>query len=95
MAEKISDRLRALVNGDERRSAPVVVRLSADLSGNALKSAVHDLTTRIDGAEYLSISGTVHGQVPLNDVPQVSELPGVEWIDLEKEVPIDELIDPY
>jgi hypothetical protein len=70
------------------------VRLRGGLSGKKLQSAVRKIESRMQGAEYLSISGTVHGQIPLNVVASVSDLPEVEWIDVEKEVPIEELIDP-
>jgi hypothetical protein len=94
MAGKLSDRLQAMVNQDSERTASVKVRLRTDLSGKKLKNAVRKIESRIDGAEYLSISGTVHGQIPLKKVVSVSDLPEVEWIDVEKEVPIEELIDP-
>jgi hypothetical protein len=94
MRNKLSDRLQALVNQDSERTAPVQVRLRADLSGKKVKNAVRKIESQITGAEYLSISGTVHGQIPLSEVARVSDLPEVEWIDLEKEVPIEELIDP-
>jgi hypothetical protein len=94
MAGKMSDRLQAMVDEDAERTAPVKVRLRAGLIGKELKNAVREIESRIEGAEYLSISGTVHGQLPLNSVESVSELPEVEWIDVEKEVPIEELIDP-
>jgi hypothetical protein len=94
MAGKLSDRLQAMVNQDSARTAPVKVRLRADLSGKRLKNAVRKIESHIAGAEYLSISGTVHGKIPLKAVAGVSDLPEVEWIDVEKEVPIEELIDP-
>jgi len=91
---KLSDRLQTLVNQDSERTAPVKVRLQADLSGKKLKSAVRKIESHIIGAEYLSISGTVHGQMPLSAVARLSALPEVEWIDVEKEVPMKDLIDP-
>ena len=94
MASKLSDRLQDLVNQDSERTASVQVRLRADLNGKKLKNAVRKIESHIAGAEYLSISGTVHGRMPLSAVARVSDLPEVEWIDLEKEVPIEELIDP-
>jgi len=94
MASKLSDRLQALLNQHSEQTTPVKVRLQADLSGRTLKNVVRKIALRLTGAEYLSISGTIHGHIPLNAVAQVSQLPEVEWIDIEKEVPIDELIDP-
>ncbi|MCI0458950.1 MAG: hypothetical protein L0Z62_18485 [Gemmataceae bacterium] len=94
MANKLSDRPQAMIDQNGERIAPVKVRLRADLRGQKLKNAVRKIESRIDGAEYLSISGTVHGQIPLKAVASVSALPEVEWIDVEKEVPIEELIDP-
>jgi len=82
-----------MVSQDGERTAPVKVRLRADLSGKKLKNAVRKVESRINRAEYLSISGTVHGEVPLNAVARVSDLPEVESIDVEVEVPIEELID--
>ncbi len=94
MPSKLSDRLQALLNTDSERTAPVMVLLRADLSGTKLKNAVRKIESHLDGAEHLSISGTVHGQMPLREVARVSKLPEVEWIDVEKEAPIEELIDP-
>lgn len=94
MDGKLSDRLRTMLDQDGGRTAPVKVRLRADLSAKRLKEAVREIGSRVSGAEYLSISGTLHGQIPLHAVASVSSLPEVEWIDLEKEVPIEELIDP-
>jgi hypothetical protein len=93
MASKLSDRLQALVKQDNEQTAPVMVLLRADLTGMKLKNAVRKIESHLDGAEYLSISGTVHGQMPLREVARVSKLPEVEWIDVEKEAPIEELID--
>jgi hypothetical protein len=94
MAGKLSDRLQALVDRDSEGTAPVKVRLRAGLSGRQLKNAVRKIESRLDGAEYLSISGTVHGEIPLRAVASVSAFQEVEWMDVEKEVPIEELIDP-
>jgi hypothetical protein len=94
MASKMSDRLQALINEDSARTAPVKVRLRAELSGKKLKNAVRKIESCIAEAEYLPISGTVHGLIPLAAVAEVSELPEVEWIDVEKAVPIEKLIDP-
>ena len=94
MASKVSGRLQALVNEDSTRIAPVKVRLRADLRGKKLENAVRKIECHLGGAEYLPISGTVHGQMPLKAVANLSDLPEVEWIDVEKEVTIEELIDP-
>jgi hypothetical protein len=94
MMSKLSERLEAMVHQDGEQTAPVQVRLRAGLNNRERTNVVRKLQTRIPGAEYLKISGTVHGQVRLNAVERVSELPEVEWIDVEKEVPIEELIDP-
>jgi hypothetical protein len=94
MSGKLSDRLEAMVNQGSERTAPVQVRLRAGLNGRERTNVVRKLKSRIGGAEYLKISGTVHGRIPLDAVASVSELPEVEWIDVEKPVPIEELIDP-
>ena len=94
MDSKMSDRLRAMVRQARAKAAPVKVRLRAGLSGRQLTGAVRELRSRLGGAEYLSISGTVHGTLPLDAAETVAGLPEVEWVDVEPEVPIEELIDP-
>jgi hypothetical protein len=93
IASNLSDRLQALVDRDGKRIAPVKVRLRADLSETTRASAVQRIKSLMTRAEYLSISGTVHGQMPMNAIALVSDLPEVEWIDVEQEVPIEELLD--
>jgi hypothetical protein len=83
-----------MLNRDSERIAPVQARLRADLKGKELKNAVGKIESYLDGAEYLPISGTVHGHIPLSAVASLSDLPEVEWIDVETEVPSEELIDP-
>jgi len=94
MSGKLSDRLAALADTRPRGSAPVTVRLRADLSAGEVRGAVRELGLRIDGAEYLSISGTVHGQLSLGTLGDVAALPEVEWVDLERSAAVEELIDP-
>jgi hypothetical protein len=94
MDSKMSDRLQAMVRQAGAKTAPVKVRLRAGLSGKKLTGAVKKLQSRLGGAEYLAISGTVHGTLPLDTAETVAGLPEVEWMDVEPEVPIEELIDP-
>jgi hypothetical protein len=94
MDSKMSDRLQAMVRQAPAATAPVKVRLRAGLSGKKLTNAVRKVRSRLGGAEYLSISGTVHGTLPLAAAATVSELPEVESIDVEQAVPIEDLIDP-
>jgi hypothetical protein len=94
MSGKLSERLEEMVSRGGERTAPVKVRLRAGLSEKQVKNAVRKLASRLGGAEYLSISGTVHGRMALDAAASVSGLPEVEWIDVEKEVPLEDLIDP-
>ena len=64
MLDKVSDRLEALVRGAGAGIAPVKVRLRAGLNPQTLKTAVQKIKSHLGGAEYLSISGTVHARNP-------------------------------
>ncbi len=92
--EKLSERLLNLIESASAKVAPIKVRLKAGLSPQQLKSAVKKVESALNKPEYLSISGTVHGNISLGQLAKVSAMPEVEYIDVEKEVPINELIDP-
>ena len=91
--KKVSDRLEQLTGRGEK-SAPVTIRLAAGLPRKKLDRTVRAVQSRLLGAEYLAVSGTVHGTLPLADVAAVSDLPEVEWIDVEPTATTAELIDP-
>jgi hypothetical protein len=94
MSDKLSDHLQDLLQNGSVRTVPVTVLLHADLTGKRLKNAVQKIESQMEDAEYLDISGTVHGQMRLSGVKNLSELPEVESIDVERDAPISELIDP-
>jgi hypothetical protein len=91
---KISERLQEVVNRGSVSDVPVKIRLKADLTPRRLLSTLKKIGSHVSDVEHLAISGTVHGRLALSGVTFVSGVPDVEWIDLEGEVPIEELIDP-
>ena len=97
MSPKMSSRLQALVNRSGVPSdvspAAVKVRLRAGLRGAEVSATLRRLATWVGAADYVPISGTVHGRIRLTDAEQLAELAEVESIDLETSVPIEALLD--
>lgn len=97
MFRKMSPRLQALVTRDDGASelplAAVKVRLRSGLDVREVSATLNQLERWIPRAEYVPISGTVHGSIRLRDAENLENLAAVESIDLENSVPVGLLID--
>jgi hypothetical protein len=94
MAGKISDRLASLADRAPKHTrVSIQVLLARNIDAKQLATTLNSLKQEIDAAEYVSISGTVHGRAPLERVPIIQAMPSVEWIDLESHAALEELID--
>jgi hypothetical protein len=75
---------------------PLNISIRRDISSKARDTSIKqvgDLCTQKQNLEFIPVSGTVHCELPVARLNELAALPEVEWIDIEKEVPIEQLLD--
>lgn len=94
---KISPRLEQFYNTSGHTiTVPLNVSIKPGISPQIRNDSiqrVRNLSTNQESVEFIPISGTLHCEVPLSRLQELEAMPQVEWIDLEKERPVAELLD--
>jgi hypothetical protein len=93
-ADKLTDRLRLLLQQGAPDVVSIKIRLGATSDAARLKKLVDAVSSKLANPEYVGISGTIHGTVKASGVSALTKIDGVESIDVERTVPVTELMDP-
>ena len=92
--EKLTDRLRLLLQQGGADVITIKIRLKSTPDSERLQKAIDTVCSRLTNAEYIGISGTIHGTVKATRVSALTNIAEVESIDVERTVPVTELMDP-
>ena len=94
---KLSPRLQEVLESFALSTwVPLNVSIKRDISHQARDRSidqVRQLCTSQEDLEFIPISGTLHCELPLSKIAELAKMPLVEWVDLEKQRPLEELLD--
>ena len=96
MPNKVSARLSSLLaTGGPNEEQLLHILLKRDLKPREVQATLNRLSQYTDGQapEFLARSHMAFGRIPLARVPQVAAMPEVEWLDVDREAPLENLLD--